>query len=583
MFRLTLDQSPSLEIEGLVDVPLPTFTIASNGTFSLDAAFPVVGVAGFRISGASMRIEKTGAALSTVAGRITGAALVDRGERPDRARRRWTSARRPGSDETFTVSGWNLGPFLRTSSTSVRVRHLSTGHVDMTVMNTPSVTAFNGSVALVLNSFTASTDGTFDGSITGQLTVAGTRLASSTFSLTRDGTSVRMSLDTPATYNFGFLSARLSGFARSDGTFSFNGSSSVALGVTGFSFSGSTSVRLSSTDGITGSFSGRVCILSCASTSGTLRSDGRIRGFLQIDLNNDGDFADVLEVNAEWRVYLATGGVRVDINRDGDYNDLGDVAIGDTTSDDDTNPSMTTPPNMTVVANIGSTGRVRVYYTPPTATDGGISLTVSCSPTSGSEFVVGATTVTCTAVDRAGNATRKTFTVTVNAEPAVATQTVIGGSTVTVTAPGFMSESLAGVRLFSDPIDMGVETANAAGDVIFDVVIPAGLPPGNHDIVVLGIGVKGGIWQYVKAIVVADPDAALPGALPATPATRIDPPVAPDLSPAAPVLPSGRLPATGSDVGTSPFLTFGASLLVLGLLSILVTRRRRSGAHTRPG
>src|SRR5262245_39732583 len=214
---------------------------------------------------------------------------------------------------------------------------------------------------------TVESNGTFEGEISGRLALFGLRLAEATFDVTRDGEAVRLTLPASrkASINLGFLTVSLSGFARSTGSFSFTGSTSVSLGVTGFSFSGSLTVNVSSADGIEGGFSGQVCIGACASTGGTLRSDGRIRGFLQIDLNGDGDFRDFGELDADWRVYLDTGAVRVDINRDGDYEDFGDISIGTATSGDTTDPSMTQPPNITVNANIGTGGTVRVYYTQP--------------------------------------------------------------------------------------------------------------------------------------------------------------------------------------------------------------------------
>ena len=50
-------------------------------------------------------------------------------------------------------------------------------------------------------------------------------------------------------------------------------------------------------------------------------------------------------------------------------------------------------------------GPVAVSWTPPTATDDtDANPSVGCDPASGSQFPVGATTVTCTATDEAGNA-----------------------------------------------------------------------------------------------------------------------------------------------------------------------------------
>src|SRR5262249_15343358 len=81
VFRLSFTQpnlfaSPSLEIKNLITVALPTFVVASDGTFSIDAAFPKLGIDSFHIVGASVHLAKTGAALTTVAGQITGGKLL---------------------------------------------------------------------------------------------------------------------------------------------------------------------------------------------------------------------------------------------------------------------------------------------------------------------------------------------------------------------------------------------------------------------------------------------------------------------------------------------------------------------------
>jgi hypothetical protein len=61
-----------------------------------------------------------------------------------------------------------------------------------------------------------------------------------------------------------------------------------------------------------------------------------------------------------------------------------------------------------------STSGVALTYTPPTAVDAiDGPRPVTCTPASGSTFAVGATTVTCTSSDTAGNTTTATFTVTV--------------------------------------------------------------------------------------------------------------------------------------------------------------------------
>jgi len=70
------------------------------------------------------------------------------------------------------------------------------------------------------------------------------------------------------------------------------------------------------------------------------------------------------------------------------------------------------PPDMTVDAT-GPADTV-VQYPAPTATDNAPgAVSISCSPASGSSFVVGDTTVTCTATDVSGNSATAGFRVTV--------------------------------------------------------------------------------------------------------------------------------------------------------------------------
>lgn len=57
---------------------------------------------------------------------------------------------------------------------------------------------------------------------------------------------------------------------------------------------------------------------------------------------------------------------------------------------------------------------VSVGFSAPVASDNSGAATVACSPTSGSSFPVGASTVTCTATDAAGNSAASTFEVIVS-------------------------------------------------------------------------------------------------------------------------------------------------------------------------
>jgi hypothetical protein len=76
-------------------------------------------------------------------------------------------------------------------------------------------------------------------------------------------------------------------------------------------------------------------------------------------------------------------------------------------------PTITCPANVTATTGGPNNPSVVVTYPAPAASDNCPGVTVQCTPPSGSSFLVGTTTVTCTATDAAGNNTSCSFTVTV--------------------------------------------------------------------------------------------------------------------------------------------------------------------------
>ena len=83
------------------------------------------------------------------------------------------------------------------------------------------------------------------------------------------------------------------------------------------------------------------------------------------------------------------------------------------TVDDTQPPTIGCPANITQDNDQDQCGAV-VNYASPTATDNCPDVTANCSPASGTQFAVGATTVNCTATDTAGHTATCSFTVTVN-------------------------------------------------------------------------------------------------------------------------------------------------------------------------
>jgi hypothetical protein len=74
-------------------------------------------------------------------------------------------------------------------------------------------------------------------------------------------------------------------------------------------------------------------------------------------------------------------------------------------------PVITVPADITTAATSASGAAVSYGASATDNVDGNVA--VSCTPASGFTFALGATTVTCTAHDAAGNTATKTFTVTV--------------------------------------------------------------------------------------------------------------------------------------------------------------------------
>ncbi|MEW6194312.1 MAG: LamG-like jellyroll fold domain-containing protein [Bacteroidota bacterium] len=94
---------------------------------------------------------------------------------------------------------------------------------------------------------------------------------------------------------------------------------------------------------------------------------------------------------------------------DGQSSSSDDVTV--TVNVDNTAPVLSVPQNISVNNDEGECGAVVNFEV--TASDECGSVTVSSIPASGSLFPTGVTTVTCTAVDNAGNTATQTFTVTV--------------------------------------------------------------------------------------------------------------------------------------------------------------------------
>jgi hypothetical protein len=126
---------------------------------------------------------------------------------------------------------------------------------------------------------------------------------------------------------------------------------------------------------------------------------------------------------------LGTTTVNCSVTDSGGLSASGSFTV---TVQDTTAPTVTVPANITAEATGPSGAAASFTASANDLVDG--SITPSCSPASGSTFVLGNTTVTCSATDAAGNTGSASFTVTVRDTTAPAV-TVPANMTIEATGP----------------------------------------------------------------------------------------------------------------------------------------------------
>ena len=167
---------------------------------------------------------------------------------------------------------------------------------------------------------------------------------------------------------------------------------------------------------------------------------------------------------------------------------------------DITDPVVTVPADITAQAT-GPGGAVVSF--PATATDNRDgALTPICTPPSGSTFVVGTTTVTCTATDAAGNTGEAEFEVTVTPQPTVFD---FSGLLAPIDAAPSLNKAKAGSTVpvkFSLGGDYGLDVLAAGSPSSQDVDCETGVAGSIEETVSrtkngLTYDAAGGIYTYV--------------------------------------------------------------------------------------
>jgi len=156
----------------------------------------------------------------------------------------------------------------------------------------------------------------------------------------------------------------------------------------------------------------------------------------------------------------------------------------------DAPPTITCPGNITTNAAPNQSSQIVTFA--PTVTDScGLSTTSGCTPPSGSSFPTGATTVTCSAINAAGNTASCSFTVTVteSADLLISKSanrgTVKPGQTISYTITvNNLGPSTAKNVIINDPTPQGTVFLNATNK-------------SGHVITAPGVGSTGTVTWYL--------------------------------------------------------------------------------------
>ncbi len=181
---------------------------------------------------------------------------------------------------TFTASGINLGPALRTYDDPSFTLSLSGGVLRLALNSALGVTVLAGSLDMELRTFARRVRRHLRGNGARSAGDAGIHALHGTFEVLEVGCAVRMRIPSSGalTVDLGPVSASVYGSVYSDGRFDFSGNASVDLTLAPVGLKGSATARLRNS-GLSGSFTGQACALGvCIDLlSASIGNDGYLR------------------------------------------------------------------------------------------------------------------------------------------------------------------------------------------------------------------------------------------------------------------------------------------------------------------
>jgi hypothetical protein len=183
----------------------------------------------------------------------------------------------PHFQNDFTIAALNFGSAFKVSSSMWRLA-LNSGVLSFNLRTDATLTALAGSANMKLIDFSLDSAGNLNRIATGKLGVGGFQLAQATFNVSlRSRGVLRMTLpaNRAANINLGFVTAKFSGFAESDGNSSDTGSSAFSASIPALASVVGTGSFTISESGFVRMFAGKITVGPAAVTfSGTISKSG---------------------------------------------------------------------------------------------------------------------------------------------------------------------------------------------------------------------------------------------------------------------------------------------------------------------